>query len=123
MSRASDLTTEQRGIIDVNAILGDLITAHFKDVTERNGQYRAVVTRVAYLALADRGPSLVPDAEHPMPAGANRRKKPGRCCSYCIMADHHRNISELKVRIRSEQAMKASASPASTIANTRPHHA
>src|ERR1700691_5439627 len=34
MSRVSGLITEERGVIDVNAICGDLIAAQFKDVGE-----------------------------------------------------------------------------------------
>jgi hypothetical protein len=97
------MVTEERGIIDVNAIGGDLLGAQFEDVGKGNGKHRAIMARVGYLSLADGGPSLVPGTENPVPAGANRRKKPRGRCSYRFLTDDHRNIAELKPCIRSEQ--------------------
>jgi hypothetical protein len=103
MSPASGVMTEERGIIDVDAIGGDLVAAHFKYVGERYTEHRAVMTRIDYLALANGGPSVIPDLKNPMLTGTNRRKKPRRRCAYGVTTGDHGNVSELKLRIRSEQ--------------------
>jgi hypothetical protein len=103
MSRASGVMTEERGIIDVDAIGGDLVAAHLKYIGERNTEHRAIVTRIDHLSLANGGPSLIPELKNPMLTGANRRKKSRRRCAYRVTTGDHGNVSELKLRIRSEQ--------------------
>jgi hypothetical protein len=95
--------SEQRRVIDVNAIRGDLVAAQFKNVGEWNADHRAIVARIGNLSLADRGPCPVPRAEQPVSAGRDRRKKRRRRCLDGFVADDYGSIAEPKLRIRSEE--------------------
>ena len=103
MSAALARFSEQRRVIDVNAIRGDLVGAQFKNVGEWNADHRAIAARIGNLSLANRRPCPAPDTEQPVSAGRDRRKKRRhRCVDGCV-ADDCRSITEPKLRIRSEE--------------------
>jgi hypothetical protein len=108
MSRVSGGTAEQRRIINVNAVRGDLVAAQLEDVGEWNADHRAIVARIGYLSLADRSCSAVPGAEQPVPAGRNGREKPRRGRADGFMADDDRRIAKTKLRVWSEEGDKTS---------------
>lgn len=95
--------SEQRRVVDVNAVRGDLAGAQFKNVGERNADHRAIVARIGNLSLADCGPFRVPRAEQPVSARGYSRKKGRYSRADGFMADDHRSIAEPKLRIRSEE--------------------
>ena len=106
MSMVSDGLVEQRRVIDVNAVRGDLVTAQFKDVGEWNADHRAIMARIADLSLAHRGRSAVPCALQPVPARRNGREETRHGRVDGFMADDDRRIAETKLRIRSEEGNK-----------------
>jgi len=103
MSTVLDRFSEQRRVIDVNAIRGDLVGAQLKNIGEWNADHRAVVARIGYLSLANRGPCPAPDTEQPVSAGRDRRKKRRHRCVDGFVADNYRSITKPKLRIRSEE--------------------
>ena len=107
MSAMSDRFSEQRRVIDVNTIRGDLVGAQFKNVGEWNADHRAIVARVSNFSLADCGPCPVPRAAQPVSARRDRRKKRRHRCVDGFVADDYRSIAEPKLRIRSEELNEA----------------
>jgi len=103
MSAALARFSEQRRVIDVNAIRGDLVGTQFKNVGEWNADHRAIVARIGNLSLANRGPRPAPRGEQPVSAGRDRRKeRRHRFLNGCV-ADDYGSIAEPKLRIRSEE--------------------
>jgi hypothetical protein len=108
MSTVSATLIEQRRIIDVDAVCGDLVAAQFKHVGEWNAEHRAIVARIGDLPLADCGRGAVPRAQRFVSAGRNGREKTRRGCVDGFMADDDRRIAKTKLRIRSEEGNKTS---------------
>ena len=108
MSPVSNGLVEQRRIIDVNAVRGNLVAAQFKDVGEWNTEHRAIVARIGHLSLADRSRGAIPRAQQFVPAGSNGREKARRGRVDGFMTDDDRRIAKAKLRIRSEEGNKTS---------------
>ena len=103
MSAALAHGAEERGVVDINPIGGNLVAAQIKNIGEWHTEHRAVVARIPDLSLANRGRGPVPRIEQPVPAGRYRCEKcrHGRVDGF--MADDDRRIAKTKLRIRSEQ--------------------
>jgi hypothetical protein len=103
MSTVLDRFSEQRRVIDINAIRADLVGAQFKHVDEWNADHRAIVACIGNLSLANGGSGAAPRAEQPVSAGGDRRKKRRHRCADGFVADDCRSIAEPKLRIRREE--------------------
>jgi hypothetical protein len=108
MSTVSHGLVEQRRVIDVNSVRGDLVAVQFEDVGEWNADHRAIMARISDLSLADCGRGVAPRAQQFVSAGRNGREKTRRGRVDGFMADDNRRIAKAKLRIRGEEGNKTS---------------
>src|ERR1700722_1963405 len=107
MSVLPDLHAEQQRVVDVNSIGGDFFALKLQHIGEGKADFRAIVTSISHLALADGARGAVPSAEQPVSAGRYRREEGCRDGADRRGPDDHGSIAETKLRIRSEKLDKA----------------
>src|ERR1700733_1114300 len=94
---------KERGIIDVDMVRSDLLTAQLEDVGEWEAHHGTIEASVSYLSFAAHRLIRVPHFKQSMFARCNRPEEGGHRRANVLTSNRHGSIRESKLRIRSER--------------------
>ena len=103
MSAVSGNSAEERRVINVDAIRGDLCTAQLKNIGERHGDRRAVVAGIGHCSLTGNGCGPAPSPHQLVATRGYRREKTCHGRANRLGTNDRRGVTEAKLRIRSEE--------------------
>jgi hypothetical protein len=111
MSTVSGNCAEERRVIDVNAVCGDLCTAELKNIRERNAHRRTVMAGIGHNPFTRNGCGPAPRSEQLVPTRCYRREKTFHGRGNRLGADDRRGVTEAKMRVRSEKIQEGCRVP------------